>query len=87
VRSYQVIVGSGSAAVLLDNLGREHTGVILNTGPDTVYIGPATIDTTGFPLVKNASLSLSEVMKGKDLLYGRCAGGQSATVAVLVRAV
>jgi hypothetical protein len=87
VRSYQVNVGSGSAAVLLDNLGREHTGVILNTGPDTVFIGPSTISTTGFPLKMDAALNLSEVMKGKDLLYGICAGGKTATVAVLVRAV
>jgi hypothetical protein len=87
VRSYQVSVGSVSAAVLLDNLGREHTGVILNTGPDPVFIGPATIDPTGFPLAMNAALNLSEIMKGKDMLYGICDAAQTATVAVLVRAV
>lgn len=65
-----------------DNAGG-HSVLLWNDGPDTVYVGPATVtSSTGVP-VPAASWSPGVELSRGEVLYGICATSKSASLRVL----
>lgn len=80
----EVAVDSTKAWLLYANVGPELESVVLdNHGPNDVTLGDSAVTATHGPTLKTANPPQTILMNG-DSIYGRCAGGQTATVEVMV---
>lgn len=86
----RVSVTSSSAVIVTEGAGGQGAGdvgqtgaVIKNKGASSVYLGASGVtDSTGFELANGETVTVSE-MGYDEVLYARCASGQTATLHVL----